>query len=371
MNKTTVIKIGTNAILDHNGDIDDMVMKSLTKGISDIRKNGWNVLLVSSGAVGAGKREFSAQKMGKISKSELSQIRSAVGQPRLMKRYRHEFQQYDIPVAQCLITRSDFASRERQLSMRNILHKMFLAGVLPIANENDFLTPEELDFSDNDQLASFFAGMLQSDILILLSNVSGLFTCHPDDASSEKIDVIQEITPEIEACVSRRKSDHGLGGMQSKIDAAKVLNQLGIEMVLASSREKNVLQKITSGKNCGTRFLTEHDTKKSGIRVWLAAGATENGSITLDCPLEKIFRKKKSGVSILGVGVKKVEGNFLDGNAIGIFSEAGEKIGRGVAKISAEEMKDALKNNKAKGKVFVHADSLFCLRHSPNVVLLS
>jgi glutamate 5-kinase len=361
MNKTVVIKIGTNAILNDENEIDESVIKALSKGIVDIRKNGWNVLLVSSGAVGAAKKEFSAEKLGKITKTEVSQIRSAVGQPMLMKQYRKEFEKYGVPVAQCLVTRSDFASRERQLNMRNILEKMFRGGILPIANENDFLTPEELDFSDNDQLASFFTGMLQADLLILLSNVSGLFTGHPEDADSKKIDVVDEITPKIEECVSKKKSDSGLGGMQSKINAAKLIGQLGIEMVLASSREKEVIQKITSGKKCGTRFRTQHDAKKSGIRVWLAAGATEDGRLTLDCPLEKIFKEKKSGVSILGVGVKKVSGEFLDGDAIGIFSESGEKIGRGVAKISAQEMKESLQKKDIKGKVFVHADCLFLL----------
>lgn len=361
MNKTVVIKIGTNAILNAKNEIDELVIKNLTKGIVDIRQNSWDVLLVSSGAVGAAKKEFSAQNMGKVSKMEISQIRSAVGQPMLMKRYRKEFEKYNVPVAQCLVTRSDFASRERQLNMRNILLKMFRGGILPIANENDFLTPEELDFSDNDQLASFFAGMLQADLLILLSNVSGLFTGHPEDSDSKKIDIVEEVTPEIEQYISTKKSESGLGGMQSKINSAKVLNQLGIDMVLGNSREKNVLQKITSGEKCGTRFLTQHDTKKSGIRVWLAAGATENGNITLDCPLEKIFQEKKSGVSILGVGVKKISGDFEEGDAIGILSESGEKIGSGVAKISAKEMRDALRKNQAKGKVFVHADSLFLL----------
>jgi len=361
MNKTIVVKIGTSAILNAKGDIDAAVVKNLAKGISDLQKMDICIVLVSSGAVGAAQKEFDAGSIGQISKIELAQIRSAVGQPRLMKYFRDAFTSFGIPVAQGLVTRADFADRSRQLSMRNIILKMFRGGILPIVNENDFLTPEELDFSDNDQLAGFFAGMLQADSLIILSDVSGLHSCHPDEPGSEIIHSVSQITDEIEKCVSKKKSKGGLGGMRSKIETAKIMSQLGIEMILANSREENILQKIQSGKNVGTRFLTKHGKKKSGIRVWLAAGASEKGNITLDCPLEKIFREKKSGVSILGVGIKKVSGNFSACDAIGLLSENAEHIGRGAAKISADEMRACLKKGDTKGKVFVHADSLFLL----------
>lgn len=355
---TIVVKIGTNAILNASGDVDIEVVQNIAEDISILQQQGEKVVLISSGAVGAAHKERKKEDFGKVGDTEFKQILSAIGQPRLMKTFRDECKRYNIPVAQGLVTRSDFASRERQLSMRNILEKMLQGGVLPILNENDFLTPEELDFSDNDQLASFVAGMLGADRLILLSNVNGLYSCDPKDPGSQKFDEITEITPEIEQCVLTEKSSHGLGGMQSKINVAKILSQLGIEMVLGNSREKNILQKIEAGENVGTTFLPLCSKKKSGIRVWLAAGAAECGKLTLDCPIEKIFREKKSGTSLLGVGVQSLEGNFEEGDAIGIYSESGEHIGAGAAKISSQEMK---KNIGKKGVIFVHADSLFLL----------
>ncbi len=359
MKKIVVIKLGTNAILDGNGDVDNIVLKNLAKGVFELREQGFDVVIVSSGAVAAARSEFDSQKIKQISKTELTQIRSAVGQPRLMKQFRHIFKNYNIPVAQGLVTRSDFADRSRQLSMRNIIHKMLSGGILPIMNENDFLTPEELDFSDNDQLAGFIAGMLQADKLIILSNVSGLFSCHPESPGAQKIDVVSEITPEIEQCVSQKRSTHGLGGMQSKIDTARVLSQLGIEMVLAGSREEDILQKIFREEPVGTHFVTSRTKKQSGIRVWLASGASTKGRIFLNCPLEKIFHNKKTGVSLLGVGIRMVKGDFHAGDAIDIISEKGGSVGRGVAKISSQEMKLILQSDDIRGKVFVHADSLF------------
>ncbi len=357
----TVVKIGTNAILTDAGEIDAEVLANLSRGVAELRKSGNYVALVCSGSVGLGRKEFDPNDIGRLTKTELAQIRSAVGQPQLMQRLREEFQKYGIVVAQGLVTRSDFASRDRQLAMRTILEKMLTGDILPVVNENDFLTPEELDFSDNDQVASFIAGMMCADHLILLSNVKGLYTGHPHDPDSKILNVIEEITPEVESYVKSEKSEFGLGGMQSKINSAKVMNQVGIEMVLASSRDADILQKIVGGENVGTRFVPSQTKKKAGIRVWLAAGAAEFGSITIDAPLEKILHEKRSGVSILGVGVQDVEGNFDEGNAIAILSESDNQIGRGVAKVSAHEMRRSMMAGDTKGKIFVHADSMYLL----------
>jgi glutamate 5-kinase len=357
--KTIVIKIGTNAIIDDHGNIDSAVLQNLTAGVAHLRQQGIGVVLVSSGAVGAARREFKAEKFGKISPLQLAQIRSSVGQPLLMMQYRNAFAKFNIPVAQGLVTREDFASREHQIAMRAILHKMLEGGILPILNENDFLTPEELDFSDNDQLAGFLAGMLQAERLILLSNINGLYTAHPSDPAAKKLNRIEEVTPEILGYASDTKSEHGLGGMASKLKTARMMNQLGIEMVLGCSREPDVLQNMLAQKPVGTVFPPKYTDKKSGIRVWLAAGAAEKGSITLDCPIDRITQKKGTGVSILGVGIKKVSGVFTEGDVILLQNPDDTKVGRGVAKLSASEMHTLINSPRAKGKIFIRADSLF------------
>lgn len=359
MQNVTVVKIGTHAIIDQNGDVDLEVIENLAVDIEKIRAGGKHILLVTSGAVGAGHSSVDRQDFGRISQMEFAQIQSSVGQPLLMKCFKNIFEKHDINIAQGLITRSDFANRERQIAMKSILEKMLLGGVLPVLNENDFLTPEELDFSDNDQLASFVAGMLQADMLVMLSNVDGLFTKDPKYTDSKRVEIVRDITEEIEGYVSEKKSEHGLGGMASKIEAAKLLNKLGIDMVLANSREENVLQKIFDEGKVGTKFLAESDNKKSSIRTWLAAGAAEHGSVILDCPATKIFGEKKYGTSILGVGVARVDGEFEAGLPIAVVGDSGKQLGRGVAKISATDMKKLVKSSNLKGKIFVHADGLF------------
>lgn len=359
MQKTAVVKLGTNALLDTQGNIEESVLVSLAQSVVNARKEGWRIVLVSSGAVGTAKKEFNPEQLGKISAIELAQIRSAVGQPMLMKKYRDVFQKHHIPVAQGLVTRSDFASRERHLAMRNILEKMLHGDILPILNENDFLTPEELDFSDNDQLAGFLAGLLSADVLVLLSNVDGLYTGNPKNPESQKLNVVERITPEILQGISEEKSEHGLGGMRSKIETAHLMGNIGIELVISTSRTPDVLSQILRKEpGVGTRFLPLRGKKQSGIRVWLAAGAAERGSIVVNQCLTAVL-KTHPGTSILGVGVLDIVRDFREGDVIRIDSENKEPLGRAVAKLSSSVMQTILASGETRGKVFVHADDLF------------
>lgn len=356
-----VVKIGTQAILNEVGSVDIDVLENIARGIHELRRKGKHVILVASGAVGAARNLVSKDSFtNRILDIELAQIRSSIGQPLLMRNFKDVFDEYEIIVAQGLLTRTDFANRERQIAVRNILEKMLGAGVLPIINENDFLTPEELDFSDNDQLASFIAGMLGAEKLIVLTNVDGLFDGDPQNEHTKKVDEVYEIDSQIEGYISKKISRYGLGGMTSKIVAAKLSRKLGITMVLANSREKDVLQKIyTSSTNTGTIFIAPRDSKQSGTRTWLAAGAAEQGSIKLDCSVDKIFKNGSSGTSILGVGVGSVTGTFNSGDVISVMEITGAQVGRGIAKISSGEMRELITNRNVGGKVFIHTNSLY------------
>jgi len=356
--KLWVVKIGTNAILDAAGNFDAAVAKNLARGISFLKSQKIATILVSSGAVGAAKNLLNFCEWGKLKKIEAAQIKSAVGQPILLKKYAKIFRGENLVVAQCLLTRADFASRDRYRAVKNIFQKMIALGVVPIVNENDFLTPEELDFSDNDQLATFVAGLLSAEKMILLSNVDGFFSENPKNPTAKKFDEIAEILPAHEKCVAAEKSKNGLGGMASKLAAAKIAAKLGTEMILGNSRAENILQKIFRGDKIGTKFLPTAKKRASEKRVFLAAGAHERGKIVLDCPLENFLKKKKTGVSILGVGVKKIFGDFEKGDPVGIFSEKNKKLGAGLAKISAEKMRE---NRGKKGEIFFHADEIFWL----------
>lgn len=346
MKNIIVIKIGSNAIIKSSGNIDQKVIDNLVKAILRLRQKGKQVLLVSSGAVAAAKKVLNIKE----NTTEMRQIKSAVGQSILMRTYRQAFQKVGVVVAQGLVTRADFASKERHASMKNILSKMLDLGILPIINENDFLTPEELDFSDNDQLAGFIAGMLSAERLILLSNVAGLFDCDPRLEGAKKIDEVWDLDEKIDSVVCESKSADGLGGMRSKIVTAKILSKLGIEMLLTSSHASDFLD-----SSLGTVFHPSANKSHSGTKVFLASGAEANGQLIVDDKLQDILQKK-SGVSILSVGIRKVLGDFDKGEVIDINNIDGYNIGKGVAKISAKHMKEKLGN---KGEICIHADFLF------------
>lgn len=345
-----VVKIGTNALLNEKGDIDTGVFSQLSEEISLLKKSGKKIVLVSSGSIGAAQRLYNTRNLKGAKPLERKQIQSSIGQPCLMQYYQSSFEKYDIPVAQCLVTRSDFAIRHRQVDMKRILELMLEGGILPIVNENDFLTPEELDFSDNDQLATFLAGMLGAQKLILLSNIDGLFDRNPKEKGAKKISSVSRITPEIESYVCTEKSNQGLGGMASKIQAAKILSALGIEMILGNSRQKGILLET---EKWGTQFLAEENREKAGIKVWLLAGAYEKGALIVDNPLKQRLQKGSLKISLLGVGITEVQGNFEEGDVLGIFGTEGKRIGKGIARMNSQDMKE---NCGKKGSIFIHAD---------------
>ena len=223
------------------------------------------------------------------------------------------------------MTRSDFVDRKRQISMQDIFQKMLSVGVVPIINENDFLTPEEFDFSDNDQLATFVAGMMKADALVLLSNVDGLYDGDPSDHHSAVVSEVHDIC-EAQSYVQTKKSSYGLGGMQSKINAARTLQKLGIEMHLCASHRRDVLTNVLlDKKSLGTRFVPYQKAKPNGIKIWLAAGAHTCGKIIIDDGLVSLLRKSQQAMSVLSVGIVDVIGDFTEGDAVAICSTAGER----------------------------------------------
>ena len=350
--KIWVIKIGTAAILNSEGEIETAVLKNLANGIFDIAKKFQRkIVLISSGAVTSGKNFLPQEFLKKISETQIAQIASAIGQPILMRNFQKIFQEWKIPVAQGLLTREDFSDRSKEIKIRRILKKMLDMNILPILNENDFLSPEELDFSDNDQLAVFVAASLNAEKLIILSNISGFLVKDKIIAEISEIEKMKKF-------IWKKKSTFGRGGMKSKLASAKICQQLGIEMILASSREKNVLQKIANNQKIGTKFLTLKSEKKSGKKVWLVAGAAEYGKIFVDQKLSQKFISQKVGISILLPGVFKIFGDFKASQVVGIFDYLGKKIGRGVVKFSAKEISTKIKKNKNHGEILIHANEI-------------
>ena len=249
-----VVKVGTSTLAYSTGHLNIRLMESLCKVISDIKNAGYEVILVSSGAVGMG--------MGKLSLGErpkelaLKQAAAAVGQCELMYTYDKLFAEYNHTVAQLLLTADDINDCDRKQNFVNTILKLLELGVIPVINENDTVAVNELVIGDNDTLGAIVAKNIDADLLILLSDIDGLFTADPHkDPSATLISTIERITPEIEALAGGSGSNVGTGGMVTKLSAAKIVTDAGCDMVIANGKDPVVLYDIIENKNVGTRFI--------------------------------------------------------------------------------------------------------------------
>src|SRR3989338_5540471 len=253
--KRIVIKLGTNTLTTEKGSLDNQYFSNIAGQIVQLKEEGHDIIIVSSGAIGAGKDTLHIS--GKIQDIILRQACAAIGQDLLMRMWRQVFSKYNINVAQLLLTYDSFANRKVYLNLTESLNKLLELGVIPIINENDAISTREIDasFCDNDKLSALVASKIDADILILLSDIEGLYTKNPKiDRHAKLIRVVQKITPEIEA-MGGKASLRGVGGMKTKIEAAKICFQAGVEMVIAKGVERDVLVRIVHDEALGTRFL--------------------------------------------------------------------------------------------------------------------
>ncbi|MCD6248059.1 MAG: glutamate 5-kinase [Hadesarchaea archaeon] len=250
--KRLVVKVGTSNLTDERSRLDPEKIKKLVDETMEIRREGRETIIITSGAIGAG--------VGRLNLSERPsdmpslQAAAAIGQGILMHAYREYFEKYDQPVAQILATREDFTDPVRSKNFRNTVNTLLRWNVIPIVNENDTVAVEEIKLGDNDTLAAFVATSLQADLLIMLSDVDGLYTGDPNaDEGVELISTVEKITPEIEKLAG--KASRGFGGMITKIQAAKIVSEFGIPMVIVNGGEKNVLKRVLAGEEIGTMFV--------------------------------------------------------------------------------------------------------------------
>ncbi|MBO4343871.1 MAG: glutamate 5-kinase [Clostridia bacterium] len=249
-----VVKVGTSTIAYPTGNMNIRHMENLCKVLSDIKNAGNEVILVSSGAVGMGMGKLSLKKRPKL--LSLKQAVASVGQCELMYTYDKLFSEHNHTVAQILLTADDVNNKERCKNYTNTINKLFELGVLPIINENDTVATSELLIGDNDTLAAAVAKTVNADILILLSDIDGLYTADPSKNKKAKlIKEIKEITPEIEALAGGSGSNVGTGGMVTKINAAKTVNAVGCDMIIANGKTPELLYDVIEGKSVGTRFV--------------------------------------------------------------------------------------------------------------------
>jgi glutamate 5-kinase len=269
------------------------------------------------------------------------QVLASLGQHELMHLYAALLNEHKILVSQLLLTKQDFQTRQHYLNISRLLREILAdKNILPIINENDSVAIEELMFTDNDELAGLIAAQINADKLIILSNVQGVYSGHPDEAGSTFISVIdpeQEGWPEVSAA----KSLHGRGGMLSKLETARKMSNLGITTHIASIEHEQVITGIVGGESIGTTVLPSR--KKSNIKRWIAySGDKYTGSIMINSPLYDIIKENKRVVSILPVGIMQCSGEFKRGDLVEIITVDKQKIGLGLAKYDAAKLKEYL-----------------------------
>lgn len=333
--KRIVIKVGTSTITYANGKRNFSQIDRLAREISDLQNQGKEMILVTSGAVAVG-----VDRMGLPGKPKTipgKQAAAAVGQGVLMHTYEKFFADYGQIVAQVLITKTEAIDRHRYTNTRNTFMELMRQRVIPIVNENDVVALDELKIGDNDNMSALVAGIVDADLVIILSDVDGLYTANPQTHPDAVIvPEVAEITPEIEASADGVGSARGTGGMATKIQAAKAATSSGIHLVIASGTEKNAITRVLQGEELGTLFVSRENRLQFRKR-WLAFGAKIAGSIVVDDGCAKAIRKA-GGCSILPAGVFAVQGEFLPGSTVSVIDKDAHELARGLVHYSSAEL---------------------------------
>jgi glutamate 5-kinase len=328
--KLIVVKVGTSGITTDDGRLDEEEMRRLASQIAAACKQGAKIVLVTSGAVAAGIAELGIPP--KPNDLVFQQASAAAGQSVLMAKYREYFKEHGLKVAQILLTAEDLSNRAAYLHTCNVLEMLLKIGVIPIINENDVTSVDELkpvtegyrvNFSDNDILSVLVANALQADLVIILSDVEGLYTKDPQDPTAELIKTVDCITCELKESVNG-KSRLGRGGIQSKVKAAEIATTCGIPVVIANSRRENVIADTIAGKPVGTYFKPQ--PRMPAVKRWIAYGASVKGQIHVNEGAKKAILE---GKSLLAVGVTKVVGHFDAGDVVSLVDEENVEFAKG------------------------------------------
>ena len=330
-----VVKVGTSTLTHPNGKLNFFRIEGLVRELADAVNAGKQILLVSSGAVGAGMDRLGWKEKPKTIPEK--QAAAAVGQGILMHTYEKLFAEYGQVVAQVLLTREDSVNRRRYANSRNTLLTLLNIGVIPIINENDAVSIDELKIGDNDTLSANVAAIVDADVLIILSDVDGVYSANPQtDPQALLLPEIPEVTPEVEAMCGGAGTMRGTGGMLTKMAAARMAMNSGIVMVIASGGRDGAVQSILAGKPIGTLFPPRQNRLQFRKR-WLAFGARIKGRLKVDKGCAQALLS--NGSSLLAAGVKEVDGNFEQGSTVSILNPEGWEIARGLVNYSTDDVR--------------------------------
>jgi glutamate 5-kinase len=355
MYKTITIKIGSNVLTSSDGMPDEERICHLVDQMAYLKQKGVNILLVSSGAVASGKKIINCTKHS--DPVSCRQLWASVGQVRLIQKYSDFFANHHLLCSQVLVTKEDFRDREHFLNIRNCLHTLLEHDIIPIINENDVVSVTELMFTDNDELASLITSMMDSQAMIILSNVDGIYDGDPKEIDSKVIPVITHEHSNIAKYISTTKSNFGRGGMMTKFSMAKKVANAGIPVHLANGSKKNILIDILENNPKLIHTYFQPGRKASPVKKWLAySEAAVKGEIFINKGAKESLLTNKA-TSLLPVGVVNILGEFLKGDLVKITDHEGHNIGIGKSQFNSETAlkKMGLKNQKP----IVHYDYLY------------
>ena len=333
---TMVVKVGTRVLTDANGQLDEQRIGQLAEQIHQVIVSGRKVALVSSGAVGSGMGRLGL----KTRPTDLPHLQAvaAVGQSLLVEAYERCLWQYGHHAAQILLTAEDFTHRTRYLNARNTILTLMDLGAVPIINENDTISTEELQttFGDNDRLAAIVANLIQAPLLVLLSDVEGLYDGNPRDPASRLISTVDRVDGSIRSLVRDETGQLSRGGMASKLNAARMANRAGENAIIASGRRLEVLSSIIAGELVGTLFLA-HNRSLAARKRWIGFTAQPRGQLVLDAGARRAVERE--GRSLLPIGVVEAVGHFHKGDIVALRDAEGTEFARGLTNYSSDDIR--------------------------------
>ncbi len=341
-----VVKAGTGVLTGGTDTLHEPTMQSLVSQIGGLYREGKEILLVTSGAIAAGMKSLGVKEQAR--QVSFRQVLAAVGQNHLMHAYSSLFEPLEIPVAQVLLTRRDLEDRQGYLNIRNTILSLLQQRVVPIINENDVVAVDEIGpvFGDNDTLSALVANLVDADLLLVLTDMDGLFTADPRSSpNATLIPRVERIDSYIESLAGKHVSTWSRGGMSSKLQACKVATRSGVPAVICNGRETDVVKRVANGEDVGTYFATSVSKMESRKR-WMLSGLSLHGDIIVDEGAEASLRRRHG--SLLPVGIREVSGPFQRGDIVYISNLEGQRFACGLVNYSSDQV-DAIKGKRSDG----------------------
>jgi glutamate 5-kinase len=332
-----VAKFGTSLLTGDSNHLDRSMMSDLTDQVANLHGQGLELLIVSSGAIAAGRSKLGLTK--RIKGIPFKQVLASAGQSRLMNIYEQLFDQHDITIAQALLTRADLSDRAGYLNTRNTLLALLELQVVPIVNENDVVAVDEIEeakFGDNDNLSAMVANLIDADLLLILTDTAGLHTADPHrNPDARLIPQVDKIDAGIERLALDTAGTLGTGGMTTKVEAAKLATASGVTVIIADGREPDIIPRVAAGESIGTRF-SPAATRLESRQRWMLSGLSTRGKLIVDSGAALALKKQKR--SLLAAGIKQLEGTFHRGDIVNIHDPEGVRIACGITNYSSADI---------------------------------